>query len=108
VYSKCAYIRGRHKKGGFNTIEVPEDPNISPKTCTKWRTVDCPKEIETFLLERNRQHFGQAQGTPFTIPPISQEINFEASTTTTDLILHGSFTHEDLDETTQLLVDHLQ
>jgi hypothetical protein len=43
VYSKCAYIRGKHKKGGFTTIEVPEDPNISPKTCTKWRTVDCPK-----------------------------------------------------------------
>ena len=108
VFKKCAIARGKHQKGGFSTIEVPRDPVVHPKQCTEWRTVDCPKEIETLLLERNRLHFGQAQGTPITVPPLSQEVNFEASTITTDLILNGSYTHEDLDEITQTLIDHLQ
>jgi len=65
-------------------------------------------EIEEHLLKRNRAHFGQAQGTPLTVYPLNQVINFEASTATTDLILDGRFTHEDLNDTTSLLIDHLQ
>ena len=58
------------------------------KEATTWRTIDCPKEIEKTLLECNKQHFSQVQGAPFTVPPLSQEINFEASSAITDLILN--------------------
>ena len=108
VFQRCANARGANRSGGLSNIEVPQDPNVPPKDCTEWKTLDCPKEIEQALLERNRKHFGQAQGTPFTVPPLSQEINFEASTATSELILNGSYTHEDLDNMTQLLIDHLQ
>jgi hypothetical protein len=108
VFQRCANARGTNRYGGFSTIEVPQDPNVTPKDCTEWKTLDCPQEIENALLERNKKHFGQAQGTPFTVPPLSQEINFETSTATSELILNGSCTHEDLDDMTQLLIDHLQ
>ena len=69
VFQRCAHARGAKRSGGFSTIEVPQDPQVSPKECTEWITLDCPQEIEQALLERNRKHFGQAQGTPFTVPP---------------------------------------
>ena len=80
VFRKCAQARGKCKQSGFTSIEVPADPTVHPKQATEWRTVDCPQEIESLLLKRCRSHFGQAQGTPMTVPPpLSQEINFEAS-----------------------------
>ena len=38
---------------------------------------------------RNRGHFGQAQGTPFTEPPLSDTVNWSADTTFCDDILNG-------------------
>lgn len=108
VFQRCANARGAHRFGGISTIEVPQDPNVPPKDCTEWKTLDCPQEIENALLKQNRKHFGQSQGTPSTVPPLSQEINFKASTATSELILNGSYTHDDLDDMTQLLIDHLQ
>jgi hypothetical protein len=46
-------------------------PDISsledPKKCNNWITVSDPADIEFYTQLRNRAHFGQAQGTPFTI-----------------------------------------
>lgn len=39
---------------------------------------------------------------------MSQEVDFEAASAIIDLILNGSYTHEDLEETTELLITHLQ
>ena len=44
--------------------------------------ISSPSEIEYYLQQRNRRHFGQAQGTPFTIPPLSSHINWNADTDT--------------------------
>jgi exonuclease III len=41
-----------------------------PKLCTEWRLVTLPAEVEYYLLLRNRLHFGQAEGTPFTREPL--------------------------------------
>lgn len=40
-----------------------------PKECQQWRTITDPNEVEHYLMLRNRIHFGQAQGTPFTTSP---------------------------------------
>jgi hypothetical protein len=108
VFKKVEKARGLCKNSGLSTVEVPLDPQIHPKAATEWRTIECPKEIEKTLLERNLQHFGQSQGTPWTVPPLSQEVNFEASSAITDLLLNGSYTHEDLDDVTELLISHLK
>jgi len=62
-----------------------------PKSSTEWKLITAPAEIEYYLLLRNQRHFGQAQGTPFTIPPLSDDLDWGASTTSADDILAGSY-----------------
>jgi hypothetical protein len=54
-------------------------------------------------MERNRRHFGQAHRTPFTQAPLADLINWQADTDTAELILHGNYNNDDLDDVTQLL-----
>jgi hypothetical protein len=39
-------------------------------TFTETMTVDIRKELETAIINRNQRHFAQAEGTPFTVPPL--------------------------------------
>ena len=107
MYKKIRNMRRPHKQG-VSRVQVPQDSNQLPKECTEWRTIDTPSEVKQALLHRNQQHFGQAQGTPFTIPPLSEHIDFSASTHYADLILSGEYPTENLDAATALLVKHLQ
>ena len=47
----------------------------NPKEAHHWRTVETPREIAFYLKLRNRLHFGQAKGTPFTISPLEEEFD---------------------------------
>ena len=108
MYAKLRFIRkDSNQQSGLSRLEVPLNPLEDPKTCTVWRTVDSPKEITTFLLERNRKHFGQAAGTPFTLPPLSTIIDFSASTTSCEAILQGTYSNADIDTLTQLFLHHM-
>lgn len=62
-----------------------------PKHCTEWRTESDPSHVEYYLLLRNRLHFGQASGTPFTIPPLELDIDWAASTEAAEAILAGHY-----------------
>jgi hypothetical protein len=46
-------------------------------------------ELEATLYERNRNHFSQAQGTPFTVPPLSEALQFDGVTAFGKTILQG-------------------
>ena len=98
----------------FSSVQVPAswptstnfNPSASvlenPKTATDWRQVTIPQEIQFLMQLRNRLHFGQAHHdrTPFTIPPLSCELNWSASTGTADLILEGNYSNPDLETIT--------
>lgn len=107
VFAKLRKLR-HCARSGLSQIQVPLHTGENPKTCTEWRTLTVPHEVETALLERNRKHFGQAKGTPFTVAPLSEMVDFTACTHTADLILEGNFQDETLDTTTQLFVSHLK
>ena len=81
----------KHRSGITRTIEVPADINDDPKTCTHWKMIDIPTEILHHLQARNRRHFGQAHGTPFTIPPLVEELGFTAKTLYGLQILDGTY-----------------
>jgi Reverse transcriptase (RNA-dependent DNA polymerase) len=57
---------------GITTIEIPskEDP-------TKYTSLNTPSEMEDPLLDRNINHFGQAEGTPFTLDPLLSTYGYE-------------------------------
>ena len=69
------------------TIYQLEDP----KTCTEWRLITDPAEIEYYLMTRNRMHFGQAEGTPFTCPPLRTDIDWATTTSASDEVLQGTY-----------------
>ena len=73
---------------------VPTDPATPEKRCKDkdWTVLDDPKEIEKALLHRNRQHFGSAQSTPFTEPPLREEVDFTGASASSQLILQGRCT----------------
>ena len=79
-----------------------------PDTPEYWETISAPKEIETILHQRNRLHFGQAQGSPFTVPPLSVDIGYTAEGYAADLILSGRYPTDAIDRATSLLIQHLQ
>lgn len=105
TYQTLKAMRQSNKEShNIDRIEIPESwpppyqPIHSmstledPKTCSQWKTISDPAEVEYYLMVRNRLHFGQAEGTPFTIPPLNTEIDWGASTETADSILHGTYT----------------
>ena len=61
------FLKPRHT-GGVTKLELPIN---QPDGSTRIEMTEDPKIIESACLQRNKQHFGQAQGTPFTIPPLS-------------------------------------
>ena len=85
----------------LNRIDIPATwPGISdpippysdledPKKCTNWRNISNPDEIEHYVRLRNRGHFGQAKGTPFTEIPLEHHVNWTADTPSCDEILKG-------------------
>lgn len=67
---------------------VPLAALEDPKNAHEWRTVTDPHEIEYYLTIRNYQHFGQAQGTPFTVPPLSHDFDWTATSPAANEVLH--------------------
>jgi hypothetical protein len=97
-------MKGARRSKGISSLQIPaswsvtEDGFLSetvenPKTCTSWKTVETPAEIEFFIQMRNRQHFGQAQGTPFTTTPLSQRFDWAANSVESELTILMSFKH---------------
>jgi len=93
---------------GITRLEVPMDDNENPKTCTNWRTLDVPTDILDALLRRNRTHFGQADGTPFTKPPLSHSFHFDGVTgPDVQNVLLGMYDPQNVDAPTALLLSKL-
>jgi hypothetical protein len=57
-------------------LEIPLRPDTDPKQCNDWQIIDVPSEIVNQLKKRNQLHFGQAHGTPFTVPPLLDQLGF--------------------------------
>jgi hypothetical protein len=59
-------------------------------------------------MARNQRHFGQAEGTPFTVAPLAELLSWEGDTEAAELILRGEYTNAEFDDITQLLLKHCQ
>jgi hypothetical protein len=120
MYSMFRSIRGKFQNSGLSNIEIPDtwpspdatgdwcDAKTHDKNKQSFRNLTIPSEIEYYLMERNRRHFGQAQGTPFTQGILAELINWPANTETAELILRGDYHNEELDNISQLLLRHCE
>ena len=106
AWSTMKFLKtGQNTRQSLNRIDIPDswpnptdyDPSEKiqdPKQCTSWKTITNPDDIEYYIRIRNRGHFGQAHGTPFTERPLLDEINWAADTITSSEILQG---HKQID-----------
>jgi hypothetical protein len=108
VFPKLKYVRGSRDKRGITRIEIPVHPDQDPKLCTKWQQLDVPSDILAHLQSRNRVHFSQAQGTPFTVDPLWGHLGFTGNTEEGTNTLSGQYDVRDYDESVRLLLQHLQ
>jgi hypothetical protein len=60
------------------------------------------------LQRRNRQHFGQAHGTPFTVDPLAEDLGFCGDSPNADLILDGNYQLEGHQESVRMMLKHLK
>jgi len=67
-----------------------------------------PKEIEAALMKHCQDHFKQAHGSPFTVPPLSTLLGYDALTPFGQQILDGTAPIDDLsiNHATALLLKH--
>ena len=72
----------------------------------EWMAVDTPEEITQYLLERNKKHFSQAEGTPFTVSPMKVDVDFGATTETCEMMLSGDYNDSDVADLTALVIKH--
>lgn len=108
VYRKLDRIRKPFHQGGLSHLLVPEDPNDNPKTCTSWRRVDDPDEIQALLQERNAKHFGQSKQCTLTKDPTDFTMKFTGACHEAEAILNGTYDTANLEPMTQLFLDALQ
>ena len=108
LFAKLRSFRLKGVRQGVTSIEIPMHPDQDPKTCTEWRTIDVPSEIVDHIQERNKAHFGQAQGTPFTVPPLATDLGFCGNNPGATDILTGRYDSTPFEEHVQLLIQHLK
>lgn len=107
LFWKLKYARAAGTRQGVTRIEIPVHPEADPKTCTEWQQIEVPTEILQHLQRRNRIHFGQAHGTPFTIPPLSDDLGYRSTGQHGEQILNGSYDTTPLATNVRLLIHHL-
>jgi hypothetical protein len=64
-------IRGKNKSSGLQFIMIPDpdDPETDPSK-KRWIGVFDLEEVNERLEVRNKGHFSQSEGTPFTVDPL--------------------------------------
>jgi hypothetical protein len=90
-FAKICYLRTPERNTGISSIQVPAHPTNNPKDCKQWITINAPQAMVEKLRNRKRSHFGQAQGTPFTVPPLSEDLNFDGATSSAEMKLDGTY-----------------
>jgi hypothetical protein len=119
------YLRSKNTSSSLTQIEIPHDwpaphtpyeeilnltdPKAHAETDKpQWKMITLPDEINYYLLLRNQRHFGQAQGTPFTISPLSNNVDWAASTPESEAILDGIYDTSNLDHLVQAVLTECQ
>ncbi|KAI2509161.1 hypothetical protein MHU86_5280 [Fragilaria crotonensis] len=112
LFRKISGVRKNKLRQGVTRIEIPLHPDDNPKMCTEWRQIDVPTEIVRLLQERNRAHFGQAKGTPFTVAPLLDDLGFCGDRPSSTRILDGTYQlrtndDDDVSKNVRLLLQHM-
>ncbi len=108
LFMKLQVLRTPHHRQGVTRIEIPLHPGDDPKACQEWQQVEVPTEVVYQLQQRNRAHFGQAHGSPFTVAPSVDQLGFCGDGSSSEDVLKGVYETTGLDDNVATLIQHLQ
>ena len=86
----------------MNYLEIPTDGGDPKDPHTSWSRIDDIDTMNAHLTTYNKRHFAQAQGTPFTVAPLSDALQHHGITDAGQAILDDKYQPPLL--STQLLV----
>jgi len=104
---KCFTLHHNYMKPqsarGLTRLLIPD-----PIASDKWLTIIKPHNMEQQLMEYCCIHFQQAQGSPCTVPPLSDLLNYDSLTPFGAQVLSGTtnLTSLDVSPYTRLLLQH--
>jgi hypothetical protein len=101
-------IRGKQMNGGLNFAykRDPTDTEEDPNKC-KWIRISDPLELNEELEIRNKGHFSQAEGTPFTTEPLKSLFGRHANTSASRELHNGHIPECDAPEAVTEILHHL-
>jgi hypothetical protein len=109
LFAKLRRLRMNQERQGVTRIEIPTDLTADPKKCDSWKQIDIPTQVLYHLRARNQKHFGQAQGSPFTVPPLSTDLGYTGQRQAATQLLAGTYNIDpDTYGNISLLLEHLK
>ena len=92
--------------GGLASIRIPIETENNDGN--EWETVLDVEKIKKFLLERNKKHYGQAYGTPFTTGDLKGVVGKDGTTEECNQILQGTYNATQHGEMAQAILNELK
>jgi hypothetical protein len=84
-------IHGNKTSGGISHVLIPLPPDINtPQEPTPPQRIQTKQDMDNVLIDRNIDHFAQAHGTPFTIPPLLDLFGTDGCTEAALSVLDGN------------------
>ena len=95
IFAELKEIFHQGQRLGISHIMVPDrdkDGNVTddPNKAVSWTHITIPDEIENTLLNYSIRHFGQAQGSVFTEPPLSDMFGYRGTSAMATSITEGT------------------
>ena len=84
-FQYLSVLLGKTKSAGIQRLLIPTDKE------GECESIFDPEDISKQLIQRNRNHFGQAHGTPFTCSPLSDLMGWDATGDVAEGILNGTY-----------------
>jgi ribonuclease HI len=94
-WAKLRNIFNPTHKSGITNIEVPDkdssgNSTTDPSKAITWKRIYNPEQVEACILERNIQHFGQAEGTLFTRDIMIELFDYDGTSMSATDLLEGT------------------
>jgi len=96
MHSIIRKFKTRHGQSNITYIDIPKDTSMDwneiPKNIPteEWKRIEDPILVKKYILERNKRHLNQAQGTPCTIEPLKSLLELDSRTPFGNSVLEGT------------------
>ena len=106
MHSTIRKFKTKNGQSNITYIDIPKDTSMDwneiPKTLRKedWKRIEDPVMVEQYIIERNKRHLNQAQGTPCTIKPLQSLLGLDSRTPFGKSVLDGTVNQTQLPLTT--------